>query len=48
MRPPRDLEELLQVSDDHAITLRGEARRGETESGMATTPQRSGRARQKA
>ncbi|OKJ31463.1 recombinase family protein [Streptomyces sp. CB01580] len=27
MRQPRDLEELLQVSDDHAITLHGEANR---------------------
>ncbi|MFF3954214.1 hypothetical protein ACFYY1_13500 [Streptomyces sp. NPDC001890] len=27
MRQPRDLEELLQLSDDHAITLHGEANR---------------------
>ncbi|WP_254876556.1 hypothetical protein [Streptomyces sp. CAI-85] len=27
MRQPRDLEEVLQVSDDHAITLHGEANR---------------------
>ncbi|CAG7649446.1 recombinase family protein [Actinacidiphila bryophytorum] len=27
MRQPRDLEELLQVADDHAITLHGEANR---------------------
>ncbi|GAA2064427.1 hypothetical protein GCM10009801_09030 [Streptomyces albiaxialis] len=27
MRQPRDLEELLQVSDEHAITLHGEANR---------------------
>ncbi|MHB9860189.1 hypothetical protein [Streptomyces sp. YIM S03343] len=27
MRQPRGIEELLQVSDDHAITLHGEANR---------------------